>query len=160
LCGQPGIARKIEVGFAAFLVTNSPAVDRNHKFSSSNLRRLAAALHPAEREQYMLVWAPSPGSTASTSTSEIGLRQDHKTLPTVSSNSKCPRTREELVQEMQKVPCNWTTFTLNMGAFLYKLLFDVEVGSKAWVKDRAVLRALGLENHQEVVLQNCFREYK
>jgi len=63
LCGQERLARKVEAGYDAFLISNTPAVDRNHKFSTTHLRRLSAALHPSEREEYMLVWQPINGNT-------------------------------------------------------------------------------------------------
>ena len=152
-CGQPGLARKVEVGFAAFLITNSPAVDRNHKFSSTHLRRLAAALHPAEHDEYMLVWQPTAGST-------LNPTRGYKTMSDVSTSSSSSMSRENLVREMRSVPCNWTTFTLNMGAFLYKSLFGMDVEPEGKVSNRAVLRSLGIENQAEVPIQHFFKAYK
>jgi hypothetical protein len=54
------VARKLQIGFESFRVINQPKTDVNLRFSSSNMQRLAALLHPSEAEEFLLLWKPQP----------------------------------------------------------------------------------------------------
>jgi hypothetical protein len=58
-------AKKLAVGFESFKIINQPKTDVNLRFSTSNMQRLAAALDPAEQDEFLLLWKPQPGRTRS-----------------------------------------------------------------------------------------------
>ena len=143
LCGHQHLARKVEAGYTSFLITNTPNLDRNHRFSTTHLRRLAAALHPSEQAEYMLFFEPGNGNTVCPSPKEMARLSSSSSL-------------EEKVQHMRNVPCDLGTQTLNICAFLWKKLFGLEVPYEAVVKSETIKGQLGFKGKQDVVLKHCF----
>jgi hypothetical protein len=144
LFGQQRLARKVEAGFASFLITNIPSLDRNHRFSTTNLRRLAAALDASERAEYVLVC--EPGAVESTAC------PSPKEMARLSSSSSL----EDKVQHMRRVPMDLGTQTLNICGFLWTKLFGLEVPYETMLTSEVIKGQLGFRKDHDVVLRHCF----
>ena len=94
----------------------------------------------------MLVWQPINGNTICPSP---------KAMASLSSSSSMA----EKVQHMRNVPCDWATQTLNLGAFLWKNLFGLEVPYETELTSESIKKGLGINKKQKIVLRHCYYHY-